>query len=331
LLYELVPYALLIALGAVLLDLTLGEPPNSLHPVVWIGKLIGFLDRHMRRSGNVVADRAKGIVLALVPLLLFTFLFTFLLAVLRNFAGALVWAIVGALLLKTLFAIKALQVHVYPVMDALQKNDLELARQKVGRVVSRDTSKLDAGHVASAAVETVAENAVDSIFSPFLFLGLLGIPGVVFYRVSNTLDAMVGYLNDKYRSVGWFSARLDDCTNFVGARLSIPFILLALAMMGRDWRAAWRVTMRDHGNTSSPNKGWPMAAFAGGLGYRMEKIGHYTFGDGPLPEDPRCIRETILLMKGSSLLFFFLVALPLFLFIGIHVQYLFEQFLIGLV
>jgi len=331
LLYDFVPYGLIIALGAVLLDLVLGEPPNALHPVVWIGKVIGFLDHRMRRSGGVVADRAKGVVLALIPLLLFTIVFTFLLAVMRNLAGALVWAILGALLLKTLFAIKALQVHVYPVMEALQRDDLETARKKVGMVVSRDTSNLDAGHVASAAVETVAENAVDSIFSPFLFLGVLGVPGVVFYRVSNTLDAMVGYLNEKYRSIGWFSARLDDCTNFIGARLSLPFILLALAMMGKDWRAAWRVTMRDHGNTSSPNKGWPMAAFAGGLGYRMEKIGYYTFGDGPLPQDPRCIRETVALMKGSSLLFFFLVALPLFLVIGIHVQYIFEQCLYGLV
>lgn len=328
--FELVPYGLVIALGAILLDLVMGEPPNALHPVVWIGKVIDFLDRHMGRSGKVVRDRAKGVLLALVPLLLFTLLFTLLLALLRDFVGAVVWALAGALLLKTLFAIKALQVHVYPVMDALQAGDLELARRKVSMVVSRDTSGLDAGHVASAAVETVAENAVDSIFSPFLFLGLFGIPGAVFYRVSNTLDAMVGYLDERYRSIGWFSARLDDCLNFIGARLSIPFILLALAMMGRDWRAAWRVTMRDHGHTASPNKGWPMAAFAGGLGCRMEKIGYYTFGDGPLPEDPRFIRDTIVLMKGSTLLFFFLVALPLFLFLGLQVQYLLEQFLIGI-
>jgi adenosylcobinamide-phosphate synthase len=266
----------------------------------------------------------------MVPILCFLLLYTLALALARDFLGALAWAVLGALLFKTLFAITTLQRHVYPVMRALEAGDLDTARAKVQMVVSRDTSALDAGHVASCAVETVAENAVDSVFSPFLFLGLAGVPGAVLYRASNTLDAMVGYLSPRHRDVGWFSARLDDALNYLGARLSIPFILLALAMMGRDWRAAWWTAREQHRRTSSPNKGWPMAAFAGGLGYRMEKAGHYTFGQGPLPQDPGCIRDTVTLMKGSSLLFFFLVALPLFLVLGLHVQILLEDALIQL-
>jgi adenosylcobinamide-phosphate synthase len=323
-------YSLLIAVGAVLLDLALGDPPNSVHPVAWMGRLIGFLDRKVRRTGRVARDRAFGVLVALIPITVFVALYVVLLALVRSYIGALAWAMVGLLLLKTLFAIRALGDHVYPVMDALQRGDLEEARRKVQMVVSRDTSKLDAGHVASCAVETVAENAVDSVFSPFLFLGLAGIPGAVLYRVSNTLDAMVGYLTDRHRSVGWFSARLDDAMNYVGARIAVPFILLALAMMGKDWRAAWRIAKRDKGKTASPNKGWPMATFAGGLGIRMEKTGHYTFGDGPLPEDPRRIQEAVALMKGSSLLFFFLVALPMFLALGVQVQLLLEDWVIQL-
>jgi adenosylcobinamide-phosphate synthase len=319
---------LVIAMGAVLLDLALGDPPNRFHPVAWMGRAIGFLDRRVRRTGRVRRDRAFGILVALIPLALFFLLYTFSLAMVREFLGLLVWAVVGAVALKSLFAIKALQDHVYPVMEALENGDLERARQKVQMVVSRDTSQLDRGHVASCAVETVAENAVDSVFSPFLFLGLAGIPGAVVYRVSNTLDAMVGYLSERHRSVGWFSAKLDDVMNYAGARLCLPFILLALAMMGKDWRAAWRTAKRDHGRTASPNKGWPMAAFAGGLGIRMEKMGCYTFGDGPLPEQARHIREAVALMKGSSLLFLFLVALPLFLVVGIHVQILLEDLFI---
>ena len=317
-------------MGAVLLDLALGDPPNSVHPVAWMGKLIGFLDRRVRRTGRVARDRAFGVLVAIVPILVFVALYVVVLALVRNYIGALAWAVVGLLLLKSLFAIRTLGDHVYPVMDALQKGDLETARRKVQMVVSRDTSKLDAGHVASCAVETVAENAVDSVFSPFLFLGLAGIPGAVFYRVSNTLDAMVGYLTDRHRSVGWFSAKLDDVLNYLGARVSVPFILLALAMMGKDWRAAWRTAKRDRRKTASPNKGWPMATFAGGLGITMEKSGYYTFGDGPLPEDPRSIQEAVALMKGSSLLFFFLVALPMFLMLGVQVQLLLEDWVIQL-
>lgn len=318
-------YALAFAVAAVILDLLLGEPPNALHPVVWMGKLIGLLDGSIKRDGRVRRERAMGVFVALIPILVFVLGLTVLIAVLHSLFGMLVWAIACALLFKTLFAMKALERHVFPVMEALEKGDLEEARKKVSMVVSRDTSTLDQGHVASCAVETVAENTVDSIFSPFLFFGLAGVPGAVFYRVSNTLDAMVGYLSEKHRNVGWFSAKLDDATNWIGARLSLPFILLALKIMGKDWRKAYRTASRDHTKTASPNKGWPMAAFAGGLGIRMEKIGHYTFGDGPLPEDPRYIRETVKLAKGSSLLFFFLVALPLFLVLGLQVQLLFEQ------
>ncbi len=322
---DLLLYGTAFALTAVALDLAFGDPPNAVHPVAWIGRVIGFIDDRIKRTDRVVRDRAMGILLALVPILVFVLGFTIILAFLHSFLGLLVWAIACALVFKATFAIKSLQKHVYPVMEALEAGDLELARKKVSMVVSRDTSKLDAGHIASCAVETVSENSVDSIFSPFFFLGIAGVPGAIFCRVTNTLDAMVGYLSPKHRSVGWFSANLDDAVNFIGARFSIPFILLALGVMGKDWRNAWRVAQRDHGNTASPNKGWPMAAFAGGLGVKMEKIGYYTFGDGDLPQDPKHVRDAIRLTKLSTLLFFVLVALPLFLWLGIHVQVWLEQ------
>ncbi len=327
---ELILYAIGFAVAAVILDLALGEPPMMLHPVVWMGRTISFLDNRLRRTGRVGWDRAAGVLLALIPLLVFVLGITLILALLRDLLGALVWAIACALILKTMFAIKSLERHVYPVMDKLQAGDLEGARKQVSMVVSRDTSKLDAGHVASCAVETVAENSVDSIFSPFLLLGIGGLPGAIFYRVSNTLDAMVGYLTERYGNVGWFSAKLDDVTNYLGARISVLFILLSLRIMGKNWRNAWRIAKRDHSKTISPNKGWPMAAFAGGLDIRMEKVGYYTFGDGELPKDSRQIQDAIKLAKMSSLLFFLLVALPLLLVLGLPVQLWLEQILIGL-
>jgi adenosylcobinamide-phosphate synthase len=297
-----------------------------------MGKVIGALDGSIKRKEprRPRREKALGVLVGLIPIILFVLLFTLILALVRSWLGLIIWAVACAILFKTLFAIRALETHTAPMIEDLQRDDLDAARQKASMVVSRDVSKLDKAHITSCAVETVSENLVDSVLSPMFFFGLAGIPGAAFLRVSNTEDGMVGYLSDKHRYVGWFSARLDDCTHYLVARLSLPFIMLALAILGKDWRNAWRCALRDHKQTSSPNKGWPMAATAGGLHVRFEKIGYYNMGDGDLPTDPMAIRDTIRVMKLTSLLFFALVLLPLFIFVGIHVQMFLENALLGL-
>jgi adenosylcobinamide-phosphate synthase len=319
-------YALLTLLIALLIDTFIGEPPNALHPVVWMGKVISFLDRHAGR-GRPRRERLAGVFLALITILLFAFLSLLLMTTVRHFLGLLAWAIVGGILLKTMFAIGAMRKHTEPVRLALLTGDLELGRQKASMMVSRDVSQLDQPHVISCAAESAAENTVDSIFSPLFYFGLLGLPVAVAYRASNTLDAMVGYLNDKYRYVGWFSAKLDDGTNWLMARASVPFILLSLALLGKDWRAGWVSSKKYHDQTLSPNKGWHMSAFAGGLGIRFEKIGWYVMGDGPLPSDPEVLRDTIKVMTLASYLFIFAVVIPLYLLVGVHLQMLAEDLL----
>jgi len=322
--FEMVPYAFLMIAVALMVDRFLGEPPNRLHPVVWMGAVISFLDRRISR-GRPRRERALGIFLALLPMVLFAFLSLLLMAVVRNALGLLAWALVGGILLKTMFAIGAMAKHTEPVRKALMAGDLELARNKASMMVSRDVSELDAGHVISCAAESAAENTVDSIFSPLFYFGLAGLPAAVAYRVSNTLDAMVGYMNDRCRYVGWFSARLDDCTNWLMARASVPFILLALAILGKDHRAGWAASKKYHDQTLSPNKGWHMSAFAGGLGIRFEKIGWYVMGDGPLPSDPEVLRDTIKVMTLASYLFIFAAVVPAYLLVGVHVQVLMED------
>ena len=324
--FELLFYALLTLTVAVLVDLLLGEPPNRLHPVVWMGKVISFLDRRVSR-GRPRRERAAGVALAMITILLFSFLSLLLLAALRNSLGPLAWAIVGGILLKTMFAINAMSRHTEPVRKALLEDDLELAREKAAMMVSRDVSQLDKGHVISCAAESAAENTVDSIFSPLFYFGLLGLPAAVAYRASNTLDAMVGYLNDRYRNVGWFSAKLDDATNWLMARVAVPFILLALALLGKDGKAGWASSKKYHDQTLSPNKGWHMSAFAGGLGIRFEKIGWYVMGDGPLPSDPEVLRDTIKVMTLASYLFMFAAVIPLYLLVGVHIQIYMEDLL----
>lgn len=321
--------AIAIAVLALIIDLVLGEPPNALHPVVWMGKVIGFFDRHVRR-GNPRREKIMGVFVGVIPILIFVLAVTIVLALVREFLGMIVWIIASAVLFKMMFAIRALETHTAPMIDDIRRGDLEAARAKASRVVSRDVSKLDQPHVISCAVETVSENLVDSILSPMFYFGLAGVPGATFLRVSNTEDGMVGYMSEKHRYVGWFSAKLDDCTHYLVARLSVPFILLALAIMGKDWRRAWAVCKRDHVQTASPNKGWPMATIAGGLGIKFEKIGYYSMGDGEVPNDPEAIRSTIRVMKLTAVLFFVLVLLPLFTVVGVHVQIWLENLFLGL-
>ncbi|MFA5312418.1 MAG: cobalamin biosynthesis protein [Methanomassiliicoccales archaeon] len=323
---ELIYLAILIPCLAIAIDMLLGEPPNALHPVVWIGKVIGFLDRKMKRTGQR-ADRIKGTFLALVPLIMFPVMFTLVLAVIHDIFGAIVWAVASAVVVKTMFAIKAMERHVRPIMKAIENDDLEAARKGASMIVSRDVNQLDKAHIISCAAESAAENTVDSIFSPLFFFGLGGVPLMVFYRVSNTLDAMVGYMTMEHINIGRFSAKLDDATNWICARLCVPFILMAMMLLRLDWRQGWAMAKKYKGATLSPNKGWSMSAFAGGLGIKFEKTGWYQLGDGPLPSDAKTIGQTIAVMKVSALLFFAIIVLPMFIFIGVHVQVLFEDLL----
>lgn len=326
--FELVPYASLALLTALLVDRFLGEPPDRLHPVVWMGRMISALDRRISR-GHPGKERLLGALMALLVILTFALLSLLLLSLVRHFLGLVAWALVGGVVLKTMFAMSAMAKHTEPVRLALLSGDLELARAKAAMMVSRDVRELDREHVLSCAAESAAENTVDSIFSPLFYFGLLGVPAAVGYRASNTLDAMVGYLDDEHRHVGWFSAKLDDCTNWLMARAALPFILLALALLRKDWRAAWRTARKYHDRTLSPNKGWHMSAFAGGLGIRFEKVGWYVMGDGPLPSDPEVLRDTIKVMTLASYLFVVAAVLPLYLLVGAGVQVSLENWLLG--
>ncbi|NBK25500.1 MAG: cobalamin biosynthesis protein CobD, partial [Spirochaetia bacterium] len=181
---------------------------------------------------------------------------------------------------------------------------------------------------ASCCVETVAENLVDSVYSPNFYFGLLGVFGAFMFRCANLMDAMWGYRNEKYGDLGFFPARWDDVLGFVTARLSVPFLALSIWIVGGDIRGLWEAVKADHAKTPSPNSGWPMAAVAGGLGLGMEKRGVYRMGKGPLPRVDD-IRRSYQLIEISSILFVFLVTLPLYIFIGMDVQIFLEDALWG--
>lgn len=307
-----------------LIDLTLGEPPYVLHPVVWMGKVISFIDRKIPR-GNERLEKILGVILGVLIIIIFTLSFTLLLVAVRKLTGEIAWIILSAFMFKTTFAIKSMKQHATPIMECLKKGDLEGARKNVAMIVSRDVKNLDKEHIISATIESISENIVDSIFSPLLFFGIAGIPAALAYRAVNTLDAMVGYKNRRYKNVGWFSAKLDDLANWVSARLSVLFIILATALLRKNWYMSAKIAKRNHSKTESPNSGWPMSALAGGLCIKLEKIGYYTLGNGEIPKDTCYIQEALKIMYLVSFLFLVLITLPLYVFVGIHVQYLIEN------
>lgn len=259
--------------GAVSLDLALGELPNRLHPVAWLGSGIAACDRRLPQDG-ARARVASGMVLAAGWPLLAVATGAAIQSSARRLPGPL-GVMVEAVALKQAFAIRALFAHAEAVRTPLAEGDTERARHAVGAVVSRDTGDLDETDIASAAIESLTENASDSVVAPLVWYLAGGLPAAMAYRTVNTLDAMVGYHHRG--GFGAPSARLDDAANWIPARLTAAAFALA---SGRRQPKDRRRQMRDDArSTSSPNSGWPMAFAAHALGVRLEKPGHHRLND----------------------------------------------------
>ncbi len=185
-------------------------------------------------------------------------------------------------LLKTTFALRELVAAGRSVERPLAGGDLAQARRGLLALVSRPVEHLDEPHVASAAIESLAENLADSYLAPLFYYVLGGLPAALAYRVVNTADAMVGYRGD-LEYLGKVSARLDDLLNLVPARLSALALAAAAPLVGQSGKRALAVARREHGRTESPNAGWPMAAAAGALGVWLEKPGHYRLDGARAP------------------------------------------------
>jgi adenosylcobinamide-phosphate synthase len=160
----------------------------------------------------------------------------------------------------------------------IAKDKIIEARTHISSLVSRDTSELEKNALISATIESVAENSCDSFVAPLFYFLLFGIPGAVAYRVINTFDAMVGY-HGQWEYLGKFAAILDDIVNYIPARLTAFFIILASLLRKKNLAYAWHVMLRDHGKTESPNAGWTISAIAGALRVQLEKEGCYRLGD----------------------------------------------------
>ena len=256
-----------------LLDLMVGDPQRLPHPVVWFGKMIAACERKLNRGTN---RKLKGALTA-VGLILFVFVFTWMLRkVLDTYALylfdaiAIFYGLAGTTLIR----------EVRAVFLALDRS-LDEGRRQVARIVGRDTSELSAQEVRTAALETLAENLSDGVIAPLFWLAILGTPGMLAYKMVNTLDSMVGYKTDRYRAFGCWAAHIDDIANYIPARLTALLMLtFSPPKLGGVRGGLNRLKfVRKYGrNHASPNSGYPEAALAAILDCRFGGP-HYYFGE----------------------------------------------------
>jgi adenosylcobinamide-phosphate synthase len=278
-----------VAVTALLLDRLLGEP-RRFHPLVGFGRLASWLEQRLYGPPDAPPwqRRLRGALAVATLVLPF--------ALLAALPGGIAGLVVQVIALYVAIGERSLAEHARAVARALEAGDLARARAQVARLVSRDTHALDEHGIARAATESVLENGNDAVFGALLWFLLAGAPGVVAYRLANTLDAMWGYRNARYHDFGWAAARLDDVLNYLPARLTA----LTYAVLGDARRAlaCWHTQAR---HWDSPNAGPVMAAGAGALGlvlggparYHGEWRSRALLGEGRAPitaDIPRAIQ-----------------------------------------
>jgi len=295
---------------ALLVDRVVGDPRSGFHPVALLGSFIGVWGRPERYSAGI--QRVAGALFWIIT----AFLFALPFFLVQFYAPALVLLILGPFLLKACFAWRSLEEHLFSVVESTASS-LQAARGKAGLLVSRDTLGLNEEQVLSAAYESVTENLVDSIVSPLFYYGLFGLTGAAVYRAANTMDAMLGYRDERAR-LGWWSARADDVANYIPARVTGGLLLIYFAGKGR-FQPAWQAFLRDRHKRPGYNGGIPMSIMAGGVGIRFEKPGVYTIGPGE-----RSLKEAgmEIIRAERAITLIFAILLTTSLLLGSFAQYM---------
>lgn len=249
-----------------LLDFVFGDPSWLPHPIVWFGKMISW-GEHRLNKGN--SRMAKGAVMAVVLILMVFFVIW---GFKRLVPNIVLWLILDTLIIFYCLAGTTLIREVREVFLALDRS-LDEGRQQVARIVGRETSELSAQEVRTAALETLAENLSDGVIAPLFWFALLGTPGMLAYKMVNTLDSMIGYRTERYKDFGCWAARIDDVANYIPARLTALLMVIASSKFSL-LKFVWK-NGRKH---ASPNSGYPEAALAGILNCRFGGP-HYYFGE----------------------------------------------------
>jgi adenosylcobinamide-phosphate synthase len=293
---------------AYLLDLIFGDPKWLPHPVRLIGRYIVLLEDKIRRFMKILLylyppspiklfeDKFSKGEIRYSPLyqrgdggILEKIGGAFLFVIVVGTVYGLAWfslhlasllshfsfLILSVFIAYTTLSIKSLHKEASSVVYALRSISLEEARTRLSNIVGRDTQNLLEEEIYRAVIETVSENTSDGIIAPLFYLAIGGPALALAYKTINTLDSMVGYKNEKYKNIGWFSARMDDVANFIPARITAVLMVVVSFILRLDWRNSWRIIRRDARNHPSPNAGYPEAAVAGALGLQLGGVNYY--------------------------------------------------------
>ena len=316
-----------LTLAALLIDAVVGYPDRLVrsigHPVSWIGRLIGALERNFNRdTAEPVQRRALGII----TLLLVVTVVAVAAFVIERGLLLLPFGVIGvAFLASALIAQRSLHEHVADVADALEKTGAEGGREAVSHIVGRDTGALDEAGVARAAIESLAENFSDGVVAPVFWMLIAGLPGAAVYKAINTADSMIGHRTPRYQAFGWSAARLDDLVNLPASRLSALLIIAAAAVTKSASAAeAWQAVCRDARRHRSPNAGYPEAAMAGALGlalagprnYGGVRVDDALMGDKRRAADANDIRAALGLYRRADGILIAFVAMLAIAFIA---------------
>ncbi len=306
--------SILVVAFALGIDFAVGDPKNRFHPTAWIGKFIGKLvpiakndsDKIEKFAGVVIVLVVSGIIVVILVLLQIG-----LELITVDIFSLIAVVVIGGILLKTTIAIRGMEKHAISVVQSLENNDIDSARDNLSMIVKRSTTNLDKNHILSGVMESVSENTVDGITGPLFYFAIFGLPGAFVYRVINTFDSMIGYKSDMFKNLGWCGAKCDKILNYIPARITGIVRILSSAMLGYNWKSSYQIMKRDRTKLESPNAGYPMAALAGAIGTKLEKIDHYSIGNGELELTKQHIHSAIALMKVTSILFCGIVTIPI--------------------
>ncbi len=299
-----------VLLTATFLDFVIGDPPNWPHPIIYVGKLISWLEKQLRK--NKMATKFGGFILFFLSVAITISVLTLILGIASKL-GKIFENIVMVYFLTSALAATCLKKEVIKVASALEKGTIEESRLALSYLVGRDTQSLSHESIIKGAVETTAENTIDGVIAPvfYMVLGLIldcPVQMVFLYKTINTLDSMVGYIQAPYTEIGYISAKIDDAVNLIPARIGSFLMLLSGFILRLNVRQGLRIWKRDCRKHKSPNAGHPESVVAGLLGINLGGTHTYfsqvlekpTIGDATRKIEIQDIKTTIQIMYISE-------------------------------
>lgn len=315
-----IPVSLILAY---ILDRIIGDPYNFPHPVKYIGKLIKTTEKIIRKTCHTQgAKKLGGLFLFLITVGI-TSVITWMMVEISFKANIYIGTAVQTILMYTCLATKCLYDEGLKVYECVKSGDLEKSRIQISYLVGRDTTNLSFDEIIRATVETVAENTVDGVIAPMFYAIIGGAPLMMAYKAVNTLDSMVGYKNELYKDIGFFSAKIDDIFNFIPARISLIGFVFASLVKGQNQSDCVKIAIRDRKNHKSPNCAYPEGAVAGALGVQLGGTNIYfgeivekpTIGDKIRNLDAKDIVLSCDLMKWCAFFMLFIFVLTWYMVI----------------